>query len=133
MPWNIMLRAARCVHTYASPSFAAKTPYLMAVPTKQLVWPYLYGHIRWVIRLGQTEIHGHRFWTQRRGDQVHFSSAQFTLQGFLSCRSPLGHFHLDARIFLWADALAIGTIVVHTGLAVFRAIDSIAFAKFYLA
>jgi hypothetical protein len=36
-PWKAMLRAARYVHTNASVSLMAKTPYLMDVPTKQLV------------------------------------------------------------------------------------------------
>src|SRR5216684_1288471 len=45
MPWKVMLRAERWVQTYASLSFAANTPYFIAVPTKQLVWPYLERHL----------------------------------------------------------------------------------------
>jgi hypothetical protein len=41
IPWKAIFRTARYVQTYASLSFIAKTPYLMVVPTKQFVWPYL--------------------------------------------------------------------------------------------
>lgn len=37
-----MFRAARYVQRYASVSLIANTPYLMAVPTKQFVCPYLH-------------------------------------------------------------------------------------------
>lgn len=40
-PWKAMLRAERRVHRKASLSFIAKMVYLMPVPTKQFVWPYL--------------------------------------------------------------------------------------------
>ena len=90
---------------------------------------YQVDHSPWTV----SEIHGHRLWPQCRGDQVYLPATQLILQGFLCCGTPFGDLHLDARIFLWADALTISTVVVHTGLAVFRAVDGVAFAEFDLS
>src|SRR5260370_6039966 len=128
MPWKVMLRAARWVQTYASLSFAADTPYFIAVPTKQLVWPYLERHLSDVHSHGEN-IRLHCLRTQSRGDQEHSPAPKLALQSLLSCRTPFDDLHFYASILLGADAFAIITIVVHARLAIFRAIDSIALAK----
>ena len=126
-----MLRAERVVHRNASWSLIANTPYLIVVPTKQFVWPYLYMKMNEI----STEMKKglHCFWPKGGGDHKGFSAAHLALNGFLGGRTPVDDLHLDAGVFQRFYTLAVPPIVIHAWLAVFRAVDGVALAKFDFA
>lgn len=72
-------------------------------------------------------VHGLR--SKGSGYQVDLAVASLVAEQGLSLGGPLHNFHLDAGVLLGTDTLTILTVVVHTGLTVLGAVDSVAFTE----
>jgi hypothetical protein len=77
--------------------------------------------------------HVHRLRPQRSSDEERLTVTQLTLQLGLGGVRPGNGLHLETGVLLGTDALTLGTVVVHAGLAVFGAVDCVALAKLDLA
>ena len=95
-----MLRAARVVHRNSSWSLITNVPYLIVVPTKQLVWPYLYMKMKLINEFSTKTKKGlHYFWPKGGSDHKDFPVADFVLNGFVGGMTPVDDSHLDAGVF----------------------------------
>ena len=77
--------------------------------------------------------HPHGLWPKGGGDKERLRRADRAPDDGGSLGAPLDDLELEARVLLRADSFAVGAVVVHTWLAVLRAVDGVPLAELDLA